>query len=1023
MKIGIIHLSDIHLKEKGNPILSKKNKIIDSIKNTVADFDKLFLVITGDIAFSGRKEEYLIAIQFVTYIKQEIEKYTKKETFLLGVPGNHDLNFDNSQKARELIIDGLRSQNFREIDEDLVQQCCLPQQNFFDFQDKVFLKDGEKVFKNELLRILDFEFENINIIFNCFNTSWTSKKSEQEKAIDYPVHIFSQEVYDNPATLRINLIHHPLNWQSKLSHREFRRFLNMNGDLTLSGHEHRADFTKMIDASDESNIFIESAALQESGNSQDSFFNLIMINLEHNEIAIDNYRFTNGKYSRHELLSKKGFLDYSRRVNIEQPINLGFANYLDSPSAQFLHKRASKLFIDDLFINPFLRSTDKKTDKIEIVEFNKILDITTLKKAILIGDELSGKTTLCKKVFKEFHNKGFLPVYFKGAAIEKPSFDYLFNHCIKAAFQDQYHKKAIEKFDEIDKDKLVLIIDDFNTCRMKDEYRNAFVKTVNENFERAIFSSSSLLYFNPITDGDGEFEDYQTYNIIELSYKLRYALIKKWNALGESAITGNNLQRKNEIYDQNIGSFLGKNFLPHYPFIIITALQSIDFGNSSDQGFSYYYKFLIEESLKKNIHKADNLQFYNFFLAEYCFFLFTERMETLSKDSFEEYFSNYVKIKRVSISFKEAYMQLQNSKVIREKCGFISISYPYIYYYYVSTYLSNCIEQPAIKDLINKMIERLYVDEYSNILIFLSQLSSNPYVVERLSQYSNEYFKDYSPASLSRDLDKINDLLKSIPGLVLVDDNSIEERRQQEIEKREKAEILDKEIDKQYISKDFDLNEDISKISLLNRFIRGIKTFEIFGQVIKKNWGAYDGIKKEEYVKSTFDLSMKVLTAYLTHINKNTKDLVDYIYYVADKREIREKSELEQLAKSLIFNLTYVASHGIIKRVSKSISHQQLKGTFNDVISKNPTNAYKLINLSITLDYFGHLPTMDIKNLLEKDKEFKGYYLPKLLLRNFVYQYLHLYEVPYEERNKICSIVGIEIKNQRQIQGGSKEKK
>ncbi len=1025
MKIGIIHLSDIHLKEEEgqNSVLKKQNKIVDSIKNRIVEFDMLFIAITGDVAFSGRKSEYDIAKLLIRHLKKSLEEYANKKINVIGVPGNHDLNFENNQKARDLIIDGLKNQNFRDIDKDLIQHCCIPQSDYFEFQNETFLQNGDILYNNELLNIIEFQNNKINIVFNCFNTSWTSKKSEKEKAIDFPTQYFLQDIFDNPATLKINLIHHPLNWQSKLSHREFRRFLNTNGDITLSGHEHKVDVTRMIDTSDNSNIYIESAALQESDDQNHSFFNLISIDIKGNSIKVHNFNYKSGTYNRTEFLDKDDFLDYKIYSNIEQPLNNSFANYLDSPSAQYFHPRISKLYIDDLFVNPFLRTTDKQTDKIRIIEFNKILNIDALKKAILVGDELSGKTTLCKKIYKEYHNKGLLPIYIKGALIEKPNFDYLLNNLIKEAINDQYHKKAYQKFEEIDKSKFALIIDDFNTCKLKDEHRNSFVKMVNENFEYVVFSSNSSLYFNPITDGDGEFEDYQTYNIIEFSYKLRYEIIKKWNALGESELHGNELLRKNENYDQNIKSFLGKNFLPHYPFIIITALQSLDFGSSSDQSFSYYYKFLIEESLKRNIKKADDLQFYNFFLAEYCFFLFTEKLKSLAKDSFESFFKKYTERKKVTIAFKEAYDQLSKSKIIKTKCDFVSISYPYIYYYYVATYISNNIDQPIIKELVNKMIERLYVDEYANVIIFLTQLSSNPYVVDTLSSQTNEYFKDFDPATLSSDLDGINELMKSIPELVLVDDKSIEERRTAEIEKRDNAETKDLEVEEQYLSKDFDINEDISQISLLNRLIRAIKTFEIFGQVIKKNWGAYDGNKKEEYVKTTFDLSMRVLSAYLTHIKNNKKEILDYIYYVADKREIKDKQEAEKLAKSLIFNLAYVASHGIIKRISKSISHYQLKETFKDVVMKYPSNAFKLIKLSISLDHYGILPNDEIDELLNKDKNFKKYYLPKILLQNFIYQYLHLYEIPYAERNKICALVGIKIEKQRQIQGGSKIKK
>ena len=66
MKIGIIHFSDIHFVEKidENSILKKKEKIISQIKNKLLSFDKLFLVISGDVAYSRKKTEYEISINF-----------------------------------------------------------------------------------------------------------------------------------------------------------------------------------------------------------------------------------------------------------------------------------------------------------------------------------------------------------------------------------------------------------------------------------------------------------------------------------------------------------------------------------------------------------------------------------------------------------------------------------------------------------------------------------------------------------------------------------------------------------------------------------------------------------------------------------------------------------------------------------------------------------------------------------------------------------------------------------------------
>jgi hypothetical protein len=1026
MKIGIIHFSDIHFVEKidENSILKKKEKIISQIKNKLLPFDKLFLVISGDIAYSGKKIEYEISINFFNEIINELETYTNKTILLIGIPGNHDCNFSIDQTTRELILDGLESNNYSKLNNDIIDICTKPQDEYFEFQKNNFFKNGTILFNNKLLNIVEYRFDNVNIIFNCFNTSWLSKLKEQAGKLSFPLNYFNEEVFDNNATLKVNIIHHPINWQNDYSHRDLRKFLNINGDITLSGHEHQADVNKMIDIANNENIFIESAALQDNNNKSKSNFNLITIDLDEKKIICNNFKYSDGNYEFSEILNNDSFLKERNENGKGIPLNNNFNKSLEILSGQFLHKRAIEhIYLDDVFISPFLRTVDEKTEKTKLINFNKVLNNKNDNfRAILIGDETSGKTTLLKKIFKSYHDKGFIPIFLNGNNIEKTGIDYIFNNLIKDNFEKQYNKSAFKTYDSLDKTKLVIIIDDFHKCKLKEKFRNIFADEIHNNFNKVIYSSVSSLYFNSISQDNPFFNEYVNYTIVELSYELRYNLIVKWNSLGENELIGNDLLRKNESYDKQVKDFLGKNFLPQFPFVILSALQSIDTGNSSEQGFSFYYKYLIEEALKNGITNAENLQFYNYFLADYCYFLFDEKIKNISKDGFETYYRNYAKHMKVTISFNESYSQLLEAKIIKENNDFVYISYNYIYYYYVANYISNKIDEPKIKELIIKLIERLYVEEFSGIIVFISQLNSNPFILDKLEEFTNKYFDEFSPAKLSDDISDIDNLIKNIPKLIL-EDKGIEERRKIEIKKRDEAEKREKKADEEYLSKEFDIDEDLTSISLLNKFIRAIKTFEIFGQVIKKNWGAFDGPKKQLYVSTTFNLSMRILSGYFSYIKSNEKHLVEYIYYVADKREITNKSEIEKLAKGMIFQMSTMTSFGLIKRVSNAISHKQLKETFNDVVNVNPTNSNKLIRLAIMMDHFGVLPTDEISHLLNKDKGFNKYFIPKILLRNFVHQYLHMYPIPYDERNRICNIVGITIEEQRLIQGSSKEKK
>ncbi|MFQ2441789.1 metallophosphoesterase family protein [Aeromonas caviae] len=106
MKISILHLSDIHIK--GTTEEEFLEKIVPNLTNLTSyhasSSDVIFIAITGDIAFSGKEHEYLIASRFIEKLKNDINADTKKPVEIIIVPGNHDCNFSNANQARSILL-------------------------------------------------------------------------------------------------------------------------------------------------------------------------------------------------------------------------------------------------------------------------------------------------------------------------------------------------------------------------------------------------------------------------------------------------------------------------------------------------------------------------------------------------------------------------------------------------------------------------------------------------------------------------------------------------------------------------------------------------------------------------------------------------------------------------------------------------------------------------------------------------------------------------------------------------------
>ena len=156
----------------------------------------------------------------------------------------------------------------------------------------------------------------------------------------------------------------------------------------------------------------------------------------------------------------------------------------------------------------------------------------------------------------------------------------------------------------------------------------------------------------------------------------------------------------------------------------------------------------------------------------------------------------------------------------------------------------------------------------------------------------------------------------------------------------------------------------------------------------------------------------------------NAEMLIPQIANLIDKKFIKDKFKLEKrvedLASDFIFRLCFLASFGIIRKISNSIGYEGLEGTFDKVLKGNPANSVKLIDLSIKLEHFSKLP---IKKIEQDYIDFGGNKLASMVLRNLVINYMYMFETDHKQKEKLSIILGIDIRTQYEIDQTSKIKK
>src|ERR1700730_6936277 len=193
MKLVVVQLSDIHIKTSSDVILRRTKEIAIAIKNVAPTADAYLLAITGDVAYSGTKDQYAFAAQFVIALMDEL-KAIGKPVFEFVIPGNHDADFSQQLDTREALLQFVRK-NLDKIDPsgEIVRQILSVQKNFFEFE-ALLIRTAERPTNERIAYSYNFVVAGHTVRARCFNTAWVSTNPESPGTLVFPCNLIAGDL-------------------------------------------------------------------------------------------------------------------------------------------------------------------------------------------------------------------------------------------------------------------------------------------------------------------------------------------------------------------------------------------------------------------------------------------------------------------------------------------------------------------------------------------------------------------------------------------------------------------------------------------------------------------------------------------------------------------------------------------------------------------------------------------------------------------------------------------------------------
>jgi hypothetical protein len=1014
MRISILQLSDIHFKSTNNSVIEKIDKMFNAIKNEIDNSNYLFITFTGDIAFSGKKEEYLVAESFLENLTSKISSYKEIDIKYVFTAGNHDCDFSDDG-IRDILINSVLD-GTKEITNAIIENCTKIQKNYFEFIKKY---NSDIVIESNIFSRYEYNIDSHKIAFNSYNLAWASKKKEVQANIIYPSSILDKNNISNENfDITISIFHHPLHWLQHDNIRQFKELINSTSNIVMTGHEHTFSAKKESPIDTLEHIeYIEAGTLQDSSNQDNSSFNLLIIDLQNNKQDILEFYFKSDMY-----IKKSSCYDITLPFNKKSIFKLKetYKDLLNTMGLKVTHPYKSNLLLEDIFIYPELQIINDSSAKNSFIQVNS--DIFKQKDkigfTIIYGAETSGKTSLSRMLQLKYKRDGLIPILITGKDIKSNDIhSKKIKQLISKVFKNQYEttQKTISEFEQIDKNQILLFIDDFNNANLNSDYKALFINKLKKlNYQNILILSHESLQLEATTEGDlaKSLIDFKHYLLIEFGHSLRETLIKKWILIGkQSTINKNDLVYKTREKADSINKTIGYNIVPSYPIYLLTLLQAMEANETSSlakSSYGYYYEFLIMKYLNANspMEPKDITTIFTY-TSTFAYKCLIEKTHIFNEDDLSTFKRTYCQEKRFTPRF-DINKKLIESNILSVYEDEYKFSHDYIYYFFVAKYLSDNITKEEIKDIIQKLCKRLYRIEFANIIMFLIHHSPQDFILETIINEAKGVLEDIKEFTFASDeLKNINDLIKQEK--LQLESRTLEESRKIELDEKDKNTHHAKKVERL----EADFNEDIKKLDQFATLNLAFKIIEILGEITKNYAGSLDGNIKYELIKETYSIGLRSLKSLIEFFEVNHELLTKEIKKMILKKHYVTEDKISKTVANMIFSMASSISTGIVKKIAKAIASRELQEIYQSILNeRKDNNAIKLINSAISLDFKGGLDVSKLEEI-HKDLTHNNNRLADSVLKRIILEHIYMFEIEFNKKQSICSKFDIDSNNSK----------
>lgn len=1037
MDVVLTQLTDIHISCSNDVdiLRSRVDSITGAIATTIrkANSTMLFLCVTGDIAYSGTREQYEYAKTFFDELYEKLMiRYSDMTINYVFIPGNHDCDFsDANSTVRNTLI---TNPNIDMSDDNTISICTSIQNNYFEFVQEyinrgiAFSTIPNRIFTENV--ISDERLGKTKIFFHLFNTAWCSKLKETTD-----MKLFVPEGIEDKAScdIVVTLMHHGMEWFGYTAKDVWEKYHKRFSDVIFIGHDHTMDFVHSINYDKSTNYFIKGNQLYSAELPDQSGFNVLKISIEDSVDEDVETFYTYSWDADKKLYCRLGNIRQEKFVrnkfkNSKCSIKDEAKRWLDEIEIDISCRYKPVISLSDIYVYPVMQADLEKKEKYTMLhEESEIIDAIEYRRYIVVdGAKEFGKTALLKRLFIKYYEEEKYPIIISGSSIrsaDEPVIDTL----IRETYGELYENIQIEELLQFEKDKRICLIDDFDSIYLSDKTQKKFLEIITSQFGVVVITCNKK---NKIVDGVRNLEttDYINNNFYEfeicpLRRHMKSKIVEKWLLLEDPSQDTNTVEfdkKMREKMDQ-IQIIIRSGYFSNTPIEFLLILSYLDTGNTNTDysRYSYIYDCLIRDKINEVAgNDTKTCLAYRTLLEILAYMLYENKEGALFDEDYvllaiKRYEEDYPPFK---VGCVMVIKKLVEAKILEQKTDKIKFKHNYMYYYFVGSYIDDILPQDEKEAFIKDIISDLSLDLNYNIALFMAFRMNTEYsilpAIKGQSEQLLKEFKDFKYEDQKELLSKVNanvmdkvNLIYQIPENEVIPE--IQKKRRIHQDDLDQIEFEGKEALKETeerAKRNFDV--------IFKNFAKLLRLIQFSGDVLKNYSTKIKNDPRHEMIEIMGASNLKLIGFLCDMVSIETDKIIELV-------ETRAKMEAEdgQLNKQALIQLIsdYI---GIlwtqfieinVDNLAICLDCDLLKDDVLQYKTKMDSNFFDMVYIEYLLEISdGRLPVTEIKNSITGKKKMDSF--SRKILEHIIAGYLMNNQYDQNDKASVCEMLHFDYK-------------